>query len=106
MMSELVTPPDACADRKVPKGKAPARTAAKPSPSQQSGLLFHEPWWLAAVTQGHFEEVRVTSGDQVVGRLPFVITRKMGLTTLRMPPFTHRSDRWWTRARGSRRHNC
>jgi hypothetical protein len=25
----------------------------------------------------------------VVGRLPFVVTRKMGLTTLRMPPFTH-----------------
>jgi hypothetical protein len=88
-MSDLVKTPDACADRKVPKSKAPARTAAKPTPVQQSGLLFHEPWWLDAVTQGRFEEVRVTSGDQVVGRLPFVISRKMGLTTLRMPPFTH-----------------
>jgi hypothetical protein len=35
------------------------------------------------------QEVTVTSGNQVVGRLPFVITRKMGLTALRMPPFTH-----------------
>jgi lipid II:glycine glycyltransferase (peptidoglycan interpeptide bridge formation enzyme) len=35
------------------------------------------------------KEVRVTSGDQVVGRMPFVITRKMGFTSLRMPPFTH-----------------
>jgi hypothetical protein len=89
MMSDLVTAAGACADRKVPKGKAPPRTAAKPAPVQQSGLLFHEPWWLDVVTQGHFEEVRVTSGEQVVGRLPFVISRKMGLTTLRMPPFTH-----------------
>jgi hypothetical protein len=89
MMSDLVQPVGACVDRKVSKGKASARTVAKAAPAQQSGLLFHEPWWLDAVTQGHFEEVRVTSNDQVVGRLPFVISRKMGLTTLRMPPFTH-----------------
>jgi hypothetical protein len=53
------------------------------------GLLFHEPWWLSAVTQDQFQQVTVTSGDQVVGRLPFVITRKMGFTVVRMPPFTH-----------------
>jgi hypothetical protein len=44
---------------------------------------------LDAVTQGQYQEVRVTSGDQVVGRLPFVISRNMGFTALRMPPFTH-----------------
>jgi hypothetical protein len=88
-MSDLAKPPVAIVDRKAFSGKPSARPAAKPAPVQQSGLLFHEPWWLAAVTQGRFEEVRVTSGEQVVGRLPFVVTRKMGLTTLRMPPFTH-----------------
>ena len=41
------------------------------------------------MTQGQYQEVRVTSGDQVVGRLPFVISRNMGFTALRMPPFTH-----------------
>jgi CelD/BcsL family acetyltransferase involved in cellulose biosynthesis len=52
-------------------------------------LLFHERWWLSAVTQGQFREVTVTNNGRVVGRLPFVITRKMGLTMVRMPPFTH-----------------
>jgi Acetyltransferase (GNAT) domain len=51
--------------------------------------LFHEPWWLSAATEGRCQEVKVVSRDQVVGRLPFVIVRKMGLTSLRMPPFTH-----------------
>jgi hypothetical protein len=54
-----------------------------------SSLLFHEPWWLSAVTRGEFQEVTVKNGDQVIGRLPFVIARKMRLVTLRMPPFTH-----------------
>jgi hypothetical protein len=89
MMSDLAKPPVAAnAARKAQGGKATPRTAAKAAPSE-SGLVFHEPWWLNAVTQGHYEEVTVTSGEQVVGRLPFVITRKMGFTTLRMPPFTH-----------------
>ena len=41
------------------------------------------------MTQGRFEEVRVEKGGRVVGRLPFVIERKLGLTTLRMPGLTH-----------------
>jgi hypothetical protein len=88
-MSDLAKLPVACAGNKKPSGgKAPAKTAVKPAPSQP-GLLFHEPWWLSAVTHGNYQEVTVSSGDQVVGRLPFVTSRKMGLTTLRMPPFTH-----------------
>jgi hypothetical protein len=86
-MTDLAKAPCASGDRKA-QGKASARAKAKPAPSSP-GLLFHEPWWLAAVSQGRCQEVTVSSGDQVVGRLPFVITRKMGFTTLRMPPFTH-----------------
>ncbi len=53
------------------------------------GSIFHTSWWLTAVTQGRYQEVTVTKGTRVIGRLPFVTTRKMGLTALRMPPFTH-----------------
>lgn len=53
------------------------------------GSLFHEPWWLAAATRGRCEEVTVAKGNRIVGRLPFVVTRRMGFTSLRMPPFTH-----------------
>lgn len=53
------------------------------------GTVFHEHWWLNAVTQGRFEEVVVKNGDAIVGRLPYLIGKKMRFTTLRMPPITH-----------------
>ncbi len=93
MMADLAKSPVANADRKAPGGKAAIRTTAKPELTS-SGLLFHEPWWLDAVTQGQCQEARVTSGDKVVGRLPFVINRKLGFTSLRMPPFTHLLGPW------------
>jgi hypothetical protein len=53
------------------------------------GALFHEDWWLLAATGGRYHEVTVGSGSSIVGRLPFVIRKRMGFTELRMPPFTH-----------------
>ena len=88
MMTDLVKPPGASAERRLSGAKAPARGTAK-SAHSPAGLLFHETWWLDAVTRGQCQEVTVKNGDQVVGRLPFVVQRKLGFTTLRMPPFTH-----------------
>jgi hypothetical protein len=51
--------------------------------------LFHEYWWLEAVTAGRFSEVEVRQGDYLVGRLPFIVTRRKGFRILRMPDFTH-----------------
>lgn len=59
-----------------------------------SGSLFHERWWLSAVTQGNFKEVTVSKGGRIVGRLPFVLERKMGFTTVSMPAFTHVLGPW------------
>jgi hypothetical protein len=53
------------------------------------GTLFHEHWWLAAATNGNFQEVIATNGGRVVGRLPFFMSKKMGFAECRMPPFTH-----------------
>jgi hypothetical protein len=53
------------------------------------GTLFHDHWWLAAATGGRFQEVTVASGGRAVGRLPFIMTRRMGFDVCRMPPFTH-----------------
>jgi hypothetical protein len=64
-----------------------AKPARPDAPSATT--LFHEPWWLAAVTNGTYREATVMSGDQVVGRLPYVLSRHMGFTVSRMPPFTH-----------------
>jgi hypothetical protein len=54
-----------------------------------TGFLFHEPWWLAAVTGGCYEEVVVEQGGHVVGRLPYVTSRRGPFRVARMPQFTH-----------------
>lgn len=51
--------------------------------------IFQEPWWLHAVTGGKYEEVTVTNGDKVVGRLPFVAGREGPFRVSFMPAFTH-----------------
>jgi hypothetical protein len=51
--------------------------------------MFHEPWWLSAVTGGRHEEVIVERGGQTVGRLPYLATRRGPFRVSRMPPFTH-----------------
>ena len=63
--------------------------ASSPSDAAVSGLLFHEPWWLSAVTAGSWREVTVSSDGRVVARLPFVVVKnRLGLTRIQMPPFT------------------
>ena len=51
--------------------------------------LFHEPWWLSATTGGEFMESVVRQGDEIVGRLPYVMKRSGPFDAVRMPPFTH-----------------
>jgi hypothetical protein len=58
-------------------------------PAPLFSTVFHEPWWLDAVTQGDWHEATVTSGGTVVARLPYVIKRVMGVTGITMPPLTH-----------------
>jgi hypothetical protein len=51
--------------------------------------LFHEPWWLSAATGGRTEEVVVKNGNDIIGRLPYVMMRRGPFQAVRMPPFTH-----------------
>jgi hypothetical protein len=55
---------------------------------QLSGTLFHEHWWLSAVTGDNFREVTETAGGRLVGRLPFILARRKGFKVMEMPPFT------------------
>ncbi len=74
--------------------KAPPCGESKPAniPSGVDPLtptLFHEEWWLDAATGGNFEIAEARSGPRVVGRLPFALTRRFGLKTIRMPALTY-----------------
>jgi Acetyltransferase (GNAT) domain len=51
--------------------------------------IFHEPWWLDAATGGNFEVVEASAGGHAVGRLPFSVTKRCGLKTIRMPHLTY-----------------
>jgi len=52
------------------------------------GSLFHEHWWLAAVTGNQFSEVTDARDGKVIGRLPYMVRRRRGFTVSEMPPFT------------------
>jgi Acetyltransferase (GNAT) domain len=51
--------------------------------------LFHEPWWLSAATNGRYEESVVRRQNDIVGRLPYVLSRRGPFRIVQMPPFTH-----------------
>src|SRR5262249_55559504 len=51
--------------------------------------LFHEPWWLSAVTGGRYDEVVLKHGSNLIGRLPFIVRRRGPFLISEMPPYTH-----------------
>jgi len=52
--------------------------------------IFHEPWWMDIAGDGANREAVVARGGVVVGRLPYLVTRRaFGLTTIGMPMLTH-----------------
>jgi hypothetical protein len=51
--------------------------------------VFHEPWWLNAATRGAYEQVEVSEGSRVVGRLPFAVRKLPGRKISGLPTLTH-----------------
>ena len=56
--------------------------------------IFEQPWWLNAVAPGQWDVAEVTRGDQVVARLPYMLRRRFGLSTISQPPFTQTLGPW------------
>ncbi len=63
-----------------------ARSASESG--QDTSTLFQSDWWLDAACGGAYDKVEVKWDGRVVGSLPFHLTRRAGLTRLRMPPYT------------------
>jgi len=51
--------------------------------------VFHEPWWLDIATRGEWRSAVVMSGRQLLGEMPYAISRRgiWGVST--QPPLTH-----------------
>lgn len=50
--------------------------------------IFQREWWLEAVAPGAWDVVEVSRDGSVVARLPIVLSRKLGLQRIVMPPLT------------------
>jgi Acetyltransferase (GNAT) domain len=50
--------------------------------------LFEQPWWLDALVPGAWDAVTVVKDGEIVGRLPFVRKRYLGLSILTQPTLT------------------
>jgi Acetyltransferase (GNAT) domain len=71
----------------------PTPSRLQPSPVRGDILscthsLFQQPWWLQAVAPGSWDAVVAVENNEVVGRLPFVRKRRLGLTILTQPRLT------------------
>jgi hypothetical protein len=69
----------------------PGMTAAAEPPTDSipwANSLFEQPWWLESVAPGAWNAAVARRGDEIVGRLPYVRRRRLGLTTIVQPAFT------------------
>ena len=60
-----------------------------PPASDLSPTIFHEDWWLAISSGGQAREVVVHRNGVVAARLPYVLTRHLGMVTCGLPALTH-----------------
>lgn len=51
--------------------------------------VFHEPWWLEVATQGNYKLAEAETGGKIVGRMPYSIQRRFGISSIEMPMLTH-----------------
>jgi hypothetical protein len=78
--------------RILPIANEVASTRHRLSETKRAAILstvFHQNWWLDAVTGGNWEEATVTSGGAVIARLPYITKRILGVPSIGMPPLTH-----------------
>jgi hypothetical protein len=74
-----------------PRGPRDPHAPARPQPSIDPLVptIFHEDWWLDAATTGNFEVAEVHADGLTVGRLPYSVTRRFGIKTIRLPVLTY-----------------
>jgi lipid II:glycine glycyltransferase (peptidoglycan interpeptide bridge formation enzyme) len=62
--------------------------------TQYANSIFEQPWWLDIVATDSWSEVVIEENGEVIGRLPFVISKKFFCTMLKMPKLTQTLGPW------------
>jgi hypothetical protein len=65
-----------------------------PNAAIQTHSVFEQPWWLEATAPGQWGESVVKRGDEVVGRLPYAVKKRLGVTVLSHPVLTPTLGPW------------
>lgn len=56
--------------------------------------IFHQEWWLEAISPGQWGVCKVIKGNEQFASMPYIISKKYGLTLLNMPPLTQHLGPW------------
>jgi hypothetical protein len=62
---------------------------ASSKPDLLAPTIFHESWWLDIASEHRYSVAEVSSGGKVVGKLPYLLSRRKGLSHIVMPTLTH-----------------
>jgi hypothetical protein len=84
-------PPDSACARQP--GLAGSVTAGR-----RTWPVFHQPWWLDAVSPGNWDAVTVERGGETAARLPFIVRGPRRLRMLTQPPATPFLGPWVARS--------
>jgi hypothetical protein len=79
-------------DRPVHQPLSPVTASYAPAsakPDLLAPTIFHESWWLDVATGGRYSVAEVHSGGKVVGKLPYLLSKRKGLSHLVIPTLTH-----------------
>ena len=56
--------------------------------------IFEQPWWWNAVTNQNWEVVEVKNDNELIARLPYYITKRLGQSIITLPPLTQTTGPW------------
>ena len=56
--------------------------------------IFEQPWWLDAVAPGQWDAVEIQKDGDIIARLPYVKTKRLGFSLLGMPDYTQTLGYW------------
>lgn len=84
-------------ERRVDSSEDPVSTSQSPAtsalvsadPDLLAPTIFHETWWLDVATKHAYSVAEVSSVGKVVGRLPYLLSKRKGLAHIIMPTLTH-----------------
>jgi len=74
-------------DRTLPVFDPPAATVA-PASVRTAHSIFHEHWWLDIATQGNWKRAVVKQNDEIIGEMPYTISRTRVWRVSHLPPLT------------------